>query len=373
MSKVKGGGRAKLSSSAEEAIISLLYDSRDRKNPLKPKLSSSVSDGKETKRYQDLSEHDKKKERKRFCKKLLKFHRQTELSNKFNSSSGPMENSNVGSATTNEKQQQQQQQHETSTKPQVTDNGSCKVRIELVEAIYKDKKDKDTKKDSKKESKKKTSKNKTIPWKEGSTKKTLVLPNNTKVKDVLTQAKNKLKMKKPVRLFIQDSDSKMEIDLLDDLGGVSDGTVIYATTYCHPPQKDKANRNGEETLEFDDDTEDTCAPTPTYDPLESVKEAYRNRSLQTAKANNWKQRIPCNESNNETMPTFAKSLDNLEPLSESRAALPAAKFRSEILSTLDISRVIIISGATGCGKLKNHDGSYVFTHSIFECTLSTLS
>ena len=41
---------------------------------------------------------------------------------------------------------------------------------------------------------------------------------------------------------------------------------------------------------------------------------------------------------------------DLPPLPHSRAQLPAASFRSEILSALDRSRVVIICGTTGCGK-----------------------
>ena len=42
--------------------------------------------------------------------------------------------------------------------------------------------------------------------------------------------------------------------------------------------------------------------------------------------------------------------DQLHPLSTDRESLPAAVSRGAILKALDTNRVMIVCGATGCGK-----------------------
>ena len=70
MSTIKGGGRAQLSSAAEEEIVSLLYDLRDKKNPLLPKKKKKRDRSNDTSsndeiskdvRFHELSLHDQKK------------------------------------------------------------------------------------------------------------------------------------------------------------------------------------------------------------------------------------------------------------------------------------------------------------------------
>ena len=161
MSKIKGGGRAQLTQEAEESIISLLYDLRDHKNPLlsaETPTESSSGDGtiedstkdNERKFYCDLSDHDKKKERKRFLKRLLKCHNRLMLSNKLNQT--PKETllhttSSTAPATAN------RNVHNDGESSDITG----KIRIQLVEMIFKEKKDK-PKKDEKKKSSKKVKK-----------------------------------------------------------------------------------------------------------------------------------------------------------------------------------------------------------------------
>lgn len=151
--------------------------------------------------------------------------------------------------------------------------------------------------------------------------------------ELMAHCKAKLKMKKPTRLFVLDTESKLEMDLMHDLSGLIDGSVVYATSYS-PPRVEKAkNAASQETAE-----EETI-----HDPLESVKQAYRMHNRRDGTKDN---------ANiiTDKRPPFSSALNELEPLSKDRSQLPAAKFRSEILSSLDSTNVIIISGATGCGK-----------------------
>jgi len=341
MSNIKGGGRAQLTNEAEESIISLLYDVRDQDNPLRPRNSTQ----RRKILFNDLSDHDKKKERRRFCKKLLKCHTQNVLANKLNNA--PLLEGEVGGNVSSQNQQpvaalsSNSQQHQSSSSSDVAAGAGGKVRIELVEAVYKMKKDdsskaaKKTKKESKKDSKKK-------PWKEGSSRKTLVLPKSTLAKELVAQCKTKLKMKKPTRFFVLDKDSKLEIDLTHDLSGLNDGSVVYATSYTFPPPSKVENLK---QIPAEVSEEQQPEDEIIFDPLESVKQAYKMHSRRSAGKESAKNIIP------DKRPSFSGALDKLEPLSQARSQLPAAAFRSKILASLDSTNVIVISGATGCGKV----------------------
>ena len=371
MSTIKGGGRAELSSEAEESIISLLYDLRDTKNPLLPK--TTTEDGKDdkddkntnsttstntntTKLYLDLSDHDKKKERKRFLKKLLLRHNQLLLSNKLNNQTHSSSDTHIPNTNINATSQIATQ----SAASNPTSNG--KVRIEIVEAIFKERKDDKKNNDPKtKENKQKKSskkdKDKKGPatgtsawaWKEGSTRKTMVVPRTTTAKELLTQCKTKLQMKKkPVRLFFVERDTKLEMDLMHDLSGLDDGSVVYATSFV-PPKKEQDKDKDDADVNVNDadadENENEKEQEILVDPLDDIKKTYRMRRRR--KGATWVDAKPLPM--NERLPPFSGSLDRLEPLSEARAKLPAAAYRSDILTALDSSRVIVISGATGCG------------------------
>lgn len=337
MSKIKGGGRAQLNSDAEESIISLLYDLRDPKNPLR--TADTIKHGiteegdeiiaRNRKSYADLSDHDRKKERKRFLKNLLKHHNRVVLSNKFNqapaaSASTSFPNTTVSAVAT-----------KTSRAIEASES-SGKVRIEIVEMIFKEKKDK-PKKDEKKKKKSSKKEKKGHTWKEG-TKKILVLPRCTTIKQLMVQCKAKLKMKIPTRIFIQDKDTNQEVDLEQDLQGVQDGTIVCATSYSPPAPLEETPEDSEKGTLQEEGEEFMIV-----DPLENVKKAYRTSTRKKHKENTVK--VPLNE----PLPPFSDAINKLEPLSDSRSKLPAANYRSEILSSLDSSRVIVISGATGCG------------------------
>lgn len=325
MSTIKGGGRAKITSDIEESIISLLLNLRDPKNPLLPRRSTSTSDDDHTTNFDDLSDHDKRKERKRFLKQLLKCHQHQQLSQKLNQISiheqqpgevKPVSNSSHGSTVF--------QPHES--------NATGKVRIEIVEAIFRNDDKKKSKKSSKNESRKSVSK-----WREGGTRKAVVLPRATHVKELKKLCKAKLQMKIPQRLFIVDKDSKVEMDLILDLSGIDDGTLIYATTSS---RDDFINEGSTKEVTNDVVDKEIVEQDHSIDHLQPIKDVYRMHKV------SYKRPTSCN---NDQLPKFGPFLDNLEPLSEPRAALPSAAFRDEILQSLDESRVLIICGATGCG------------------------
>ena len=268
MSSIKGGGRAKLSEENQHAIIDLLRDLRDPKDPLLPRkrvrgegAAADSSDNKD----KDLSEHDLKKERKRFLKKLVERHERVALSKRLNAASAavsaaPQDAPSAEVADMSEQMQSLALDVDAKAPQAGNDTGGAevseKVRIVLVEAIYpsdkgkassKDKKDK--KKDSKskddKKNKKSSKKNKAAlhPWKEGSTRKTMVLKRSDPVKELLKQAKSKLNMKKKaVRCFYVDTKSKLEIDLATNLAGLEDGSVVYVTSHVAEASADKKKK-----------------------------------------------------------------------------------------------------------------------------------
>lgn len=334
-SSIKGGGRAILSHEVEEMIISLLYDSRQRENPLLPKEGNGIVDTDATfddeddnRCFCDLSKDEKKKEKKKFIKRLVKCHDQQVLARKFNGKSietnvdevkpGPTGSKGVRADSTPNKDLN------------VRNSTSDKVRVDIVEAIFKD-----GGKNSK--SKKSTSISKKLKdgpiWKEG-TRKTIVLLRCTNIKDFMTQCKSKLKMKKPTRVFYVDKDSKLEIDLTNDLSGLHDGAVVYVTS--HQEKDTSGETKATEKLDELEIEEDVVL----VDPLESVKKAYSIQQKRFLRAG--KKRIV-----NDATPPFTNHLQNLDELSEERSKLPASNYRSDILASLDTSRVVVICGATG--------------------------
>ena len=384
MSSIKGGGRAKLSEENQHAIIDLLRDLRDPKDPLLPRkrvrgegIATDSSDTKD----KELSEHDLKKERKRFLKKLVERHERVALSKRLNAASAsaavaaaPQDASSAEVVDTSE-QMQSLALEDDAKAPQAginTDDTevSEKVRIVLVEAIYpsdkgkassKDKKDK--KKDSKsKDDKKnkKSSKKEKSPshaWKEGSTRKTMVLKRSDPVKELLKQAKSKLNMKKKaVRCFYVDNKSKLKIDLETNLAGLEDGSVVYVTSHSAEANADKKKKEKDDNECEDDavDQEDEAIDVP--DPLEPVKRAYAERKMRRSMRRSQRGKKSDRKDGQDARgslaehPVFADHLDKLEELPPARAELPAASYRTKILSVLDSSRVVVICGATGCGK-----------------------
>lgn len=380
MSSIKGGGRAKLSEENQHSIIDLLRDLRDPRDPLLPRKrvrgEGAAADSGDYK-DKELSEHDLKKERKRFLKKLVERHERVALSKRLNAASAaavaaPQDASSAEVADTSE--QIQSLALDVDAKAPQAGNSTVdtelseKVRIVLVEAIYssdkgkassKDKKDKKKDSKSKDDKKKKSSKKDKAashPWKEGSTRKTMVLKRSDPVKELLKQAKSKLNMKKKaVRCFYVDNKSKLEIDLETNLAGLEDGSVVYATSHVAEANVDKKKKKDDDECEDDvADREDEVIDVP--DPLEPVKRAYAERKMRRSMRRSQRGKKSGSKDGQGARgslvehPTFADHLDKLEELPKGRAELPAASYRSKILSALDSSRVVVICGATGCGK-----------------------
>jgi DNA gyrase/topoisomerase IV subunit A len=339
-SSIKGGGRAILSPEAEEMIVSLLYDSRQRENPLLPKDENGIVDADATlddkgnnRCFCDLSKEDKKKEKKKFIKRLVKCHNQQILARKFN---GKSVDTNADEVKPGPAGTKGVKADSTPNKDLAVRNGtSDKVRVEIVEAIFKDGGKHSKSKKSKSISNSKKSKD-VLTWKEG-TRKTIVLLRCTNIKDFMTQCKSKLKMKKPTRVFYVDKNSKLEIDLTNDLSGLHDGAVVYVTS--HQEKDTSSGTKPTEKLDELESEEDLVL----VDPLESVKRAYN--ILQKRFAIVGKKRIV-----NDAKPPFTNHLQNLDELSEERSRLPASNYRSDILASLDTSRVVVICGATGKRK-----------------------
>jgi len=381
MSSIKGGGRAKLSEENQNAIIDLLRDLRDPKDPLLPRRrkrtrdESAAADSDDEKQ---LSDHDLKKERRRFVKKLIERHERVALSKRLNAASGSASASAAAALQdaplTNQfaqadmsEQMQSLALVETRADPQATDAGiSDKVRIVLVEAIYSsDKgkassKDKDKKKDRKpkddddKKKKSKKEKSASHPWKGGSTRKTMVLKRSTPVKELLKQAKSKLNMKKKaVRCFYVDAKSKLEINLETNLAGLEDGAVVYVTSHVVAGVNVEKKKGSDEC---EDDTADQEDEAIEADPLEPVKRAYAERKIRRLRRRSHRGKKSVSKNGQSVRgssaehPVFADHLDKLEELTPAREELPAASYRNKVLCALDTSRVVVICGATGCGK-----------------------
>ena len=153
MSSIKGGGRAKLSEENQNAIIDLLRDLRDAKDPLLPRKRArgeSTATSGDTKK--ELSDHDLKKERRRFIKKLVERHERVALSKRLNAASAATpQDAPLTDQLAKPTPDMSEQMHslKLDAKPDAPQVGSStggdvsdKVRVILVEAVFssKDKK-----------------------------------------------------------------------------------------------------------------------------------------------------------------------------------------------------------------------------------------
>ena len=89
---IKGGGRAELSEENANAIVDLLRALRDPKDPLRPvptkrNRAGDANDGSNTdskvESSKELSDHDLKRERKRFVKRLVERHERMALARRI--------------------------------------------------------------------------------------------------------------------------------------------------------------------------------------------------------------------------------------------------------------------------------------------------
>lgn len=356
MTSIKGGGRVSISHDMEEAIMELLMSLRDSKNPLLPKHPLQYSHQEDSATDLDgcnkvdnarISEHDKKRLRKKFLKGLLKCHQHQQLALKLNQSQSSSRSYTVVSETepnlSSLSNQTKLLSVSKNSEPQGVDG---KVRIEVTEAVFKKKKE-DSKKNGKKTTKKETCNTNESArsnfWKEGSIRKTMVISRSTTIQDLMKLCKAKLQMKKPTNIFIIDKDSKLDMELTTDLSGIDDGALLYVTSHnwnIKDVQDSKVSNSDDINKDQQDKPHESTMEI--LDELESIKNVYRKHRPSFKNANTVF--IP-----NEPMPQFGSSLDRIEPLSDERASLPVAACRIEILKSLDVSRVLILSGSTGCG------------------------
>lgn len=279
MSHIKGGGRAPLSEATEDALLNLLISLREPDKKL-------------------TSEHVRHREHRRFLKKLQNRLDRNALSQKANKDDTPQNTGDQLKLVAGQSEKKTAEER--------------KIRIELVEAVF------ESKKGGKKGGK---------DFKEGS-KKILVVQSSTSVRDLLKDAKSKLRMKKPVDCFIKSNKIIMELE--GDLRGIKDDEKVYVTAQ---PRENKQESGEQAEHEIDDN--------PDPDPLSAVKVAYRKRQ---APRNSSSRSAPLEH------PCFTDYLENLAQLPSERESLPAAKSRRAILQVLDNDRVLLVCGATGCGQ-----------------------
>ena len=268
-SKIKGGGRAILSSESQQSLIDLLYSLEQ--HPPQDDVTDDYNDNSDDRRRQ----HEKKEQlqKKKFVKRLVRRHELRQLRQQFHgAAASTVDNASEDtSSIAKVRKEMSSISLSTPTAAATTSTSSPNVRIELAEAIFIDDKQK-KKSNNKKESKKKDDKKKNKKrhddgnlalFKIGA-KKVAVLSRSTTIKDLLKQSKSKLKLKKsPIRAFVQpNNDNKRSLlfDLEHDLSGVVDGTVVYVTVTAksiHDDDDDDHNDNKKKstTVKHDKDEE----------------------------------------------------------------------------------------------------------------------
>eukprot|EP00804_Cyclotella_cryptica_P022446 CCRYP_015097-RA/>CCRYP_015097-RA protein AED:0.01 eAED:0.01 QI:126/1/1/1/0/0/2/1566/785 len=311
-SNIKGGGRAVMSQESQEALIDLLISiDREDKGADWPDLA-------------DLSNHDKKRTRKQFLKKLVRKYERMQLQQKHSTAAaGPP--TTEGSSTTDRDHQATQTLEMPSNCAKLNPN----VRIELAEAVFAKEKDQMKKKagHDKGKSKKKGTSNE---FKIGA-KKVIVLPRSTPIPELLKISQLKLKLKKkPVCAFLKTSTSSAILfELNNNLQTIEDGALVFVSVLSLPAD---SNSSDEET-DIVDEENDAVDP----DPLESVKRAYERREVHKRKKHC--QRV------DEIIDEGQRSM-----YAETRAKLPVGPQKQFILNTISNNQVTILSGSTGSGK-----------------------
>eukprot|EP00536_Pseudo-nitzschia_multiseries_P017713 jgi/Psemu1/328623/estExt_fgenesh1_pg.C_17490002 len=228
-----------MSRESQTAVIDLLMRMRNSSASeieIETETETDFSDKPETLSLSlSLSAHERKRREAKFVKRLVREHEQKQWRTKLRSGGNsningngngngnpnqattaaakPTENTTTTVTTTTTTAKKKT----TTALPKTTTNANEKVRIELVEAIFKD----------------------------DGAKKVVVLPRSTTPAEILAKiAPAKLRLKtKPVRLFLKasswsSSSSKTLLveltDEADDLSGLDDGTTLYVTTTPAP-------------------------------------------------------------------------------------------------------------------------------------------
>ncbi|KAL7537502.1 hypothetical protein ACHAXR_007857 [Thalassiosira sp. AJA248-18] len=341
-SKIKGGGRAIMSQESQHALIDLLMSMGD---DVLEKCDN----------VDDLSSHDKKRLRKKFMKRLTRRHEQGQLQRKFNASPAAAASTSNNTDSNNNNNDDDGDSGNNIAKPPPTQmvsstSTSLNVRVELVEAIFKNSDKKDKKKSSSSDKKKKSSTNNHTnesSFKAG-VKKVMVLPRKTTIPELLKKSKPKLKMKKnPVRVFVQveeesSSSSTVLFDLDQDLTSIEDGTVLYVSVMPPPSLKQDGSKGKSSDHDDDDDGNDegenSMIEDMVIDPLESVKRAYQRQEVHTRQPRQL-ERI------DEIIDQDKKSSFEM-----TRSKLPVSSHRQHVLDAIRDNQVVVLSGATGSGK-----------------------
>jgi len=316
-SQIKGGGKAILSQESQLALIDLLMS-------LEKEDSGIVDDSNK----KELSAHDKKREQKRFMKRLICQFEQRQLQQRFNATT-----TTVASKSNEQPRSRSTANPTAQSNPSISN--SINVRIELVEAIF----PKSDTKDKKKSSSSKKNKKKD-PFKVG-TKKVLVLPKTTSISDLLKKSKSKLKLKKtPIRAFIQHEDKGILFDLDIDISGLEDGTVLYVSVTPKPfPEEEEVG--GDDGV--DDENDKESSSIPIIDPLESVKQAYQ-------KQESYRNTNQYNNSSPRIIPEVIDDENRRTSFTAIRKSLPVSNYKEDILQIINDNEVVVLSGATGSGK-----------------------
>lgn len=338
MSNIKGGGRAVLSKDTQRALIDLLM-SFDEEGDGRG-VGDDGGGGSD-------SEHARRHARKAYVRRLVRRHERRELRDRVRGTGARGDSDGArGGGGGAAGPIASPPSYLSASGSSVEGGATGNVRLELAEAIFETKKeDKDKKKKDKKGSKDKgkdKKKSKKSSSKEESesqfrigTKRVVVVPRSTAVKDLLKQSKSKLKLKKvPARAFVARGKTVLDLQDTDDLSGLDDGSVVYATFFI-PEEKGTDEDGGDDASDGEEEEDDV-------DPLNAVKAAYRNRQAAAAArrdAGGPKRRSP------ETFDAKKR-----EAFAEARRRLPVHALRGDILRSVRENPVTVLSGTTGSGK-----------------------
>lgn len=348
-----------MSRDSQEALIDLLM----RLSSSEDEKEGDKSSGK------TVSEHERKRREKKFIRRLAQEHERKQYQRNFHKSVNGNTNRNVksdGDGNDSGERSSKPVSIPSSATP-VDSIGSNttiseKVRIELVEAIFKDEKkgNKKEKKDKKVKKDKKKPSSSEPKFKEGA-KKIMVLPRSTTTKELLKLASSKLKVKKPVRAFLRVSKTthwNLGGEGGRDLSGVDDGGAVYVTTTPEPTEGEKKNKSsggGEHDDGDDNERENSMDPidesSDEVDLLDTVKRAYEKQERNRHHRHSQRQRQRESSSvgyNDKTAMIIDDELKAKHALV--RAGLPAASYKKKILDSVRDNRVVVLCGATGCGK-----------------------
>lgn len=349
-SKIKGGGSAIMSDATKQALISLLMQLRGPSGVDEATAPSS-------------SDHSRKRNERRFLKDLVEEYERKQLSHRYNLTSIPPEKCELGGArgdsiTVTIKNSESSRSVREDKKMSTTTNSASptasvqkdsgeKVRVEFVEAIFKsspDKKKSSNQDDAKSKNKKKTGQQHNLGFKEG-IRKVAVVNKTTTIKDICKQGQSKLNMKKrPVRAFLVLSGDETAtgkpkiVDLETDLSGVDDGTYIYLSLTPAEDTTHRLQQQIDQSMGKDGESEEET--TVAVDPLDQVKQAYKQQNRQTSHRRRGGEKEQ--QLGSSAMPT--------KEIMECRAKLPIAACKTVILSTIRSNLVTIICAATGTGK-----------------------